>query len=64
MDIKDLKDPELQEKLKACSTMEDFAELAKSQGVELSDEQVEAIAGGTEVWAWGSCDNQDFYFPM
>ena len=64
MNFEDLKNPELQEKLQACSTEEEFVELIKSQGLELSDEQVEAVAGGTEVWAWGSCDEQDFYHPM
>ena len=38
--------PEQIEKAKACKTPEEFAEVAKQEGVELSDEQLELIAGG------------------
>lgn len=38
--------PEQIEKAKACRTPEEFAEVAKQEGVELSDEQLELIAGG------------------
>lgn len=61
MNFEDLKNPELQEKLKACSTEEDLVELVKSQGVELSDEQLEGIAGGTKIW--GACQEQDHCNP-
>lgn len=47
MNFGDLKDPELQEKLKSAQTPEELADLAKAEGVELSDEQFEAIAGGS-----------------
>ena len=40
--------PELQEKAKACATPEDILALAKAEGYELSDEEMEAISGG-----WG-----------
>ena len=39
--------PEQMEKARACKTSEDLVELAKSEGVELTDEQLDAIAGGT-----------------
>ncbi|MDO5709609.1 MAG: Nif11 family protein [Coriobacteriales bacterium] len=45
--------PELKEKALACKTPEDLLALAKEQGYELSDEQLEAVAGGLR---W-SCDD-------
>ena len=38
--------PELQEKAAACKTAEEIFALAKSEGIELSDEQLEAVSGG------------------
>ena len=38
--------PELLEKIKACTTAEEVAALAKTEGFELDDEQLNAIAGG------------------
>ena len=49
MNFDNLKDPELQEKLKACTTSEELFELAKSVGVELSEEEFDSMAGGG-VW--------------
>lgn len=37
-----------QERAKACKTPEELLALAKSEGVELTDEQLESVAGG-----WG-----------
>ena len=34
------------EKLKACKSTEEILELAKSEGIELTDEQLECITGG------------------
>lgn len=55
--------PELQEKAKACKSVEELVELAKSEGVELSDESLDAISGGGKwlgkCWAYCS-DNMDF----
>lgn len=34
-------------KAKACTTPEELIDLAKSEGVELTDEQLEGIAGGS-----------------
>lgn len=42
--------PELREKAKACETPEELMALAKSVGHELTDEEVEALAGGSEFW--------------
>ena len=41
--------PELLEKAEACKTAEDLFALAKDEGVELSDEDVAAIAGGARL---------------
>lgn len=45
MKIEDLS-PEVIEKAKACETPEQLFELAKTEGIELTDEQMDAIAGG------------------
>ena len=50
MNFEDLKNPEFQEKLKAAKTPYELADLAREEGVELSDEQLEAIAGGESEW--------------
>ena len=50
MNFESLKNPELQEKLKACTSTEELVALAKAEGLELSDEQLESVSGGTE---WG-----------
>ncbi len=44
---------EQQEKARACKTVDELVALAKEEGVELSDEQMEAMAGG----AWLSCSD-------
>ena len=49
MDIEDLKSPGLQEKLKSARSIDELVELAKEEGMELTDEQVEQISGGG-VW--------------
>ena len=48
MDIKDLS-PEQLEKVKACDGADELIALAKSEGVELTDEQLEKVAGGWET---------------
>ena len=45
MKLEDLS-TELREKMFACETKEQLIELAKEEGVELTDEQVEEISGG------------------
>ena len=52
MNFEDLKNPELQEKLKSAKTPEELAAIAKSEGIELSDEKLEALSGG----GWLDCD--------
>ena len=46
--------PEQMEKARACKSADDLVKLADSEGIELTDEQVEAIAGGT----WYNCMNE------
>ena len=48
MNFDDLKNPELQEKLKACETPEDVFELIRSEGIDLTDEELQAISGGSD----------------
>lgn len=45
MGLEDLT-PELMEKAKACKSKEELAKLAEAMGVQLSDEELEAVAGG------------------
>ena len=45
MKLEDLS-PEVQEKAEACETAEELAELAESEGIELSEDDLDAIAGG------------------
>lgn len=62
MDYENLKDPELQEKLKAAKTVGELAEFARTQGVDLSDEDLKAITGGSDWYDasdWGECDEDD-----
>ena len=46
--------PEQMEKARACKSPEELVELANSEGIELTDEQLNAIAGG----AWYNCMNE------
>ena len=50
MNFEDLKNPELQAKLESASTPEDLFEIVKSEGIDLTPEQLQAISGGNE-WA-------------
>ena len=52
--IKDL-DPGLQERARACGSLEELLALAKEERVPVPDEVLEAIAGGADVEA-GSCN--------
>ena len=46
-----------QEQLNGCTTAEELLALAKSEGVELTDDQLDAVSGGIE---WDKpCDNLD-----
>lgn len=46
--------PEQLEKARACKDSADLIELAKEEGIELTDDQLEAVAGGS----WYSCMNE------
>ncbi len=50
MNVNDLS-PELRKRALECKSNEELFELARSEGVELSDEQLEALSGGgNTVW--------------
>ena len=49
---------EVKEKLKGCETPEDILALAKEEGYELSDEQLDGVTGG-----WGKCNNNEYSCP-
>ena len=49
MDFKDLT-PEQQEKIKSAKTREELEAIAAEDGLELSDEALDGIAGGNEQW--------------
>ena len=52
--------PELQEKAVACKTPEELFELAKAEGVELGEEELEAINGGmVSGWSIPGCPKFD-----
>ena len=57
MNLEDLKNPELQERLKAAKTTDEMLVLIQEAGYELTDDQLDAVSGGIE---WGKpCDNLD-----
>ena len=56
-----MKDPELQERLKAANTPEELLAITREIGYTLSDEELDGIAGGG-FWA---CSEQDCaYFKV
>lgn len=63
MNFEDLKIPEFQEKLRNAKTAEELVQLAREEGIELSDEQLEALSGGVKWGCWdiagciGVCDD-------
>lgn len=56
MNFEDLKNPVLQQKLKAAKTVDELVALAREEGIELSDVQIEGLSGGK---GWVSCGNND-----
>lgn len=59
MDYKDLS-PELREKVRQCETPEELLALAKDEGYELSEEDLQAISGGGVDWTL-YCSDQSCY---
>lgn len=47
---------ELKDRAKACKTPEELIALAKEEGLELTNEQLQGVAGGASPWAW-DCDD-------
>ena len=56
MDIKDLTSEQIA-KVKACNTSGELVALAKEEGVELTDEQLDKVAGGQD---WDEFQRQHF----
>ena len=52
MNFEDLKNPELQEKLKSAKTSDELVALVKEEGIQLSDAQLEDLSGGAR---WINC---------
>ncbi len=48
---------DLKERAKACKTPEEMLALAKDEGMVLSDEDLEQIAGGKGKWAHEECSD-------
>ena len=46
--------PEQMERARACKSVDELVQLAQDEGVELDDEQIEGISGGT----WYDCMNE------
>ena len=60
VDFDNLKNPEFQEKLKTCKSADELIALAKKEGVELTDEQIDAVSGGVEWYEWEGTDCRHF----
>ena len=58
MNFEDLKNPELQEKLKSAKSAEELVALMREQGVELTDEQLDAVSGGKEWYQFCNLHHQ------
>ena len=59
MEFKDIS-PELLEKMKACTSPEEFMQLAGEEGIELTTEMLEGINGGGvdwDNWPWSGDDD-------
>ena len=49
MSLESLKNPELQEKLRDANTPEDIFEIVKTEGVDLTEDDLKALAAGTSL---------------
>ena len=48
---------DLKERAEACKTPEEVLALAKDEGIVLSDEDLELVAGGKGKWAHEECED-------
>ena len=48
---------EMKAKVKECRTSEELIALAKTEGIELTDEQLDAISGGSYNWVCSSLED-------
>ena len=48
---------DLKERAKACKTPEEVLALVKDEGIVLSDEDLEQVAGGKGKWAHEECND-------
>lgn len=55
--------PEQKEKVRSCKTADELIALAEAEGVELSDAELDSIAGGKEWYEWTPCDADSFGCP-
>ena len=55
--VKEAFSPELLEKAKAAQSMEELLDIVESEGMELSDEQLELVAGGCGGCYGYNCDS-------
>ena len=53
-DYKEQLTAEQMEKVRVCKSADELVELAKAEGIELNDEQLESISAGT----WYNCMNE------
>ena len=58
VEFDDLKDPQLQERLRNAKTPEEVLEIAQEFGMELKDDQLETVAGG--AWCSDFCTEIHF----
>ena len=58
MNFEDLT-PEQKEKALACKTPDELLELAKEEGYDLTEEQLQSVSGGS----WGDCSGYVDYCP-
>ena len=49
IDFDDLS-PELQQKAMKCKSPQELLQLAEAEGYDLSDEELESVAGGSGIW--------------
>ena len=61
MNIEDLS-PEILQNAKACKTPEELFALAREEGIELTEEELDAISGGPLPFPEGSGSGQSGWF--